>query len=88
MILSVDLPPSFETIRALELLAGQAAVAIENARLFAEERRRREIADTLSEVPKVVNGTLKLGVVLDRILQELRRVVQYDSVSVQLLNKG
>ena len=52
-------PPSFEIVRALELLAGQAALAIENARLFGEERRRRTIADTLSEVPKVINGTLK-----------------------------
>lgn len=92
-IISVDdpadhRPPSFETIRALELLAGQAAIAIENARLFAEERRRRQIADALTEVPKVINGTLKLEVVLDRILHELQRVLNYDSASVQLLNKA
>ena len=88
-IISVEDPedrrrPALETVRAVELLAGQAALAIDNARLFQAERRRREIADTLSKIPQIINGTLELEKVLDLILDQLQRVVAYDSASLQL----
>ncbi|HIC92939.1 MAG TPA: GAF domain-containing protein, partial [Anaerolineae bacterium] len=69
----------------MRTLADQIAVAIENARLYESERERRRIADTLREVAEVVGSTLQLKEVLDLILDQLHRVVPYDSASVQLL---
>ena len=69
----------------LSTLADQAATAIENARLYNSEQARRRLADTLRQVSEVVSSTLELSEVLELILDQLRRVVDYDSASIQLL---
>jgi GAF domain-containing protein len=57
----------------------------EQNRRYAAERRRREIADVLSHIPQIINETLALEEVVDLILEQLPRVVAYDSASIQLL---
>ncbi|UCC87025.1 MAG: GAF domain-containing protein [Anaerolineales bacterium] len=68
--------------------AQQAAAAIENAQLFDSERRQREIAESLQEVAAILNASLDLDTVLTRIMEQLRRVVEYDSASVLLQDDG
>ncbi len=76
-----------EHLRVLTTVAAQAAVAIVNARLYeAAERRAAELA-ALVEVSRVISSTLRLEEVLDLILDELRKVVEYDSASIQLLEE-
>jgi GAF domain-containing protein len=70
---------------ALELLAIQAAVAIENARLFKAERERRQMADALAEVSRILSDTLDLSDLLDLTLEQLGQVIPYDSCSISLL---
>ncbi len=72
----------------LATLADQAAVAIENARLYELEQTRRRIADTLREVSSVLSSTLALGDVLHLILEQLENVVTYDTASVAILRGG
>ncbi len=67
-------------------IANQAAVTIENTRLLEAEHSRRLLADTLRQVSQVVNSTLKLDEVLELVLDELRKVIAYDSVSIHLLS--
>ncbi len=69
-------------------LARQAAIALENARLFESEQERRRVADTLIDVGRTVASTLELDHVLDNILEQLRRVVNYDAASIQLSQPG
>ena len=71
-------------VDALSLVANQAAVALENARLFAAEEQRRHLADTLSEIARTLTATLDLDEVLNLILKHLERVVPYDSASIFL----
>ena len=66
-------------------IAGQIAGAIERARLHAEERRSRELAEQLQAVAQVINESLALSVVLPAILDQLRHVIVYESASIQLL---
>lgn len=66
-------------------VAGQLGVALENARLYQQEQRRRQEAETLYRAAQALTTTLDLQEVLDRILTELQEVVPYDSASVQLL---
>ncbi len=72
----------------LEGLARQAAIAIENARLFETERRRRQEAETLRDVATALVATLDLSQVLDGILVQLARVVPCNSVCVFLFRQG
>jgi PAS domain S-box-containing protein len=69
----------------LQTFADQAAIAIENARLFDAERTAREQAETLRQATQALSATLNLQQVFDRILGELQKVVPYDSASVQQL---
>jgi PAS domain S-box-containing protein len=63
-------------------LARQAAIAVENARLFKAEQERRSLALTLQEIARVVNATLDPSEVFPKILGELKRVISYDSASI------
>ncbi|HBY96094.1 MAG TPA: hypothetical protein DEP84_19415 [Chloroflexi bacterium] len=77
-----------EELALLASIAQQIGVAVENARLYDAEQARRRQAATLLQVASVVGSTLELDEVLDRILDQLRRVVDYDSASIQLLQQG
>jgi len=76
---------SVEEVSLLSSIADEVGVAVENARLFDAERERRRQADTLLQAASVVTSTLELDELLTRILDQLRRVVSYDSASIQLL---
>lgn len=82
--------------------ADQVAIALDNARLFSElqselEERKRLIAElevknaeseTLRESAAIVAATLEKSEAIARILEQLERVVPFDSASVQLLNEN
>jgi hypothetical protein len=58
-----------QDLRLLEMFAPQAAIAIENARLFAEARRRAEEQQALIDTLATLSGELELGNVLNGVLQ-------------------
>jgi GAF domain-containing protein len=68
--------------------ANQAAVALENARLFEAERRQLRLAQTLQAVGALLTAQMSLNEVFDQIFRLLAQVVQYDSVAVQLFNEA
>jgi GAF domain-containing protein len=72
----------------LDTLAGQVAVAIENARLFEAERRRRQEADALRQAAGKITAALDQDEAIQTILEQLARVVPYESASLQLLREG
>jgi PAS domain S-box-containing protein len=72
----------------LNLFATQAAIAIQNARLFEQEREQRELAEALAEAAAVVGSTLDLDQVLDRILVQVERVVTGDAFDIMLIEDG
>jgi PAS domain S-box-containing protein len=69
----------------LSLFATQAAIAIENARLFEQEREQRELSKALEEAAAAVSSTLDLEQVLDRILEQVERVIAGDAFSILLI---
>lgn len=74
-----------EDLTALRFIADQAAVALENAWLFSLEEQRHHLATTLSEIARTLTSALELGEVLRLILEQLQRIVPYDSASIFLL---
>ncbi|MBN1428576.1 MAG: GAF domain-containing protein [Anaerolineae bacterium] len=71
----------------LSTLAGQAAVAIENARLVESERRQLQLAQNLQAIGSLLTAQMGLNEVLERIFDWLADVIVYDSVSVQLMGR-
>lgn len=85
--LSKSVPGFFtaQQARLARAFADQAAVAIENARLYEHaEERKRELA-TLLNVTRNVASTLDLEELLRVILEQVRVVAEYDSSSFSLL---
>ena len=91
---------SLDQIRLLETLAGQVAITVEKLNLLeqlqhelqerklliAELNLRNAESETLRESAAIVAETLDQTEAIDRILEQLERVVHYDTASVQLLN--
>ncbi|WEK50855.1 MAG: GAF domain-containing sensor histidine kinase [Candidatus Kaistia colombiensis] len=69
----------------LQTIADQIAPAIEQHRLFAAERRERELANTLADVSRIISSILEPDHVLEAVLQELGRVVPHLGSRVTLL---
>lgn len=72
----------------LTVIADQATTAVVNARLYQAEQRRRQLAATLAEVSHTISATLDIDRLFDVILEQLARVIQYDSASVLLEHAG
>jgi PAS domain S-box-containing protein len=72
----------------LATIASQAAIAIENARLFQEARRRAQETAALAEVGREISTTLDLEVVLAKIAAYARDLFQAESSAVYLPEPG
>ncbi|MCB2178606.1 GAF domain-containing protein [bacterium] len=70
---------------AMMTFARQAALSVQNALLLEAERNRRQEAEALYKTTAALTSTLDIDKVLDNILVELYRVVDYASASLQLI---
>ncbi len=91
-----------EAIDLLKQLGQLAAIAIDNAQLFAvaeqelidrthaeiAERDQRTLAEGLRDTAAVLTSTLNLEEVLDRILENIGRVVPHDAANILLMEEG
>jgi signal transduction histidine kinase/CheY-like chemotaxis protein len=81
-----DVSPSDRAL--LEAIAAQAGVAIENARLFEENRRRVEELSVLHELSRAVTGELDRTALLEALRGQLARVVDTRNMIVMLRADG
>ncbi|TET49929.1 MAG: GAF domain-containing protein [Anaerolineales bacterium] len=72
----------------LELLSAPTAAVLRNAKLLAAEREQRALAEGLAEAASVLSSSLLLEEVLDRILEQVERVVPGDACNVMLVDGG
>ncbi len=70
-----------------ELLASQAVVALQNARLYGQARRRADDMASLNRIAQTVGSTLKLQEVLRQVIQELNRSFHVEAGSILLLDE-
>jgi serine phosphatase RsbU (regulator of sigma subunit) len=63
------------------------AVAIENAQLYFDTRRKSLERAVLLEVGRALAEPLELSEVLDTIMEQLRRIVHYDAAAIYLLDR-
>jgi signal transduction histidine kinase/DNA-binding response OmpR family regulator len=72
-------------IALVETIGRQLGAAAERLRLFQAEQKQRELAEALQEAAAVVSSTLDLDQVLDRILEQVERVVPGDAFNIMLV---
>jgi GAF domain-containing protein len=72
----------------LQALAQQSVNAAENARLFEAEREQRKLAEDLRETGSVLSATLNFDNVLDRLLEQVARLIPYDSACLMTIENG
>ncbi len=77
-----------ETLSLLRPFAAQAAIAIENARLYEDSQRRAREATALTEVGRVLSASLDMDRVFELIVQEVQRVMEAPFVGILTLDEG
>lgn len=81
-----------EEIRFLEMVAGEIAMAIENARLYqqTDERLRQKVQEltTLQHVTKLIAATLDYNHVLNLIVEQAAQLVKADMACIYELKEG
>jgi diguanylate cyclase (GGDEF)-like protein len=84
---SFDRPHHFqaEEISMSEQAASLIALAFEKFQAIEQAQRRAATSETLREASAVVSTTMETNQAIPRILEQLKRVVPYDSASIQLL---
>jgi PAS domain S-box-containing protein len=85
-------PNAFSSMdeRLTATLANQAASALENARLFAAERRQRQVSDTLRNALSAgasMSASLDFEIILDRLLETLEKVVPFDGACIMFVQQ-
>ncbi len=78
-------PWTSEEIALAEAVGRQLGAAAERQRLFQAEREQRELSEALEEAAAAVNSTLNLDQVLDRILDQVERVVPGNAFNILLV---
>jgi sigma-B regulation protein RsbU (phosphoserine phosphatase) len=71
----------------LRQFAAAVAVAIENARLFESERQYVDTLETLAEIGREMSSILDLDVLLTRIASLTKRLIDYRTFGILLLNE-
>jgi GAF domain-containing protein len=73
-----------DDVRLAQAFADHAAVALENARLYAEAEQRRVEAETLTELVRTISATLDVASVLRRLATAARELCGSDTAHILL----
>jgi len=81
-----DPPKKFnqQDVELLELFAGNAAVAIHNARLYQNLQRRLNMLEVLYETSKTLSGEYDLNVLLQSTVESARKLLNSSTSSMYL----
>jgi PAS domain S-box-containing protein len=72
----------------IRILANQAAIAIQNARLYQAEQHQRQLAEALIQAAGSLNSTLDLEEVFDIILDQVMLVVPCQAANIMMVTNG
>jgi GAF domain-containing protein len=77
-----------EELRMVNLFANQAAMAVQNARLFKETSQRAQEAAVIAEVGRDISETLQLNVTLERIADHAKELFRARTCAVYVPEPG
>src|SRR6188508_1564722 len=79
---------TFQDEALLRQFGAHVAVALENARLFKSERHYVDTLETLAEIGREMSSILDLDALLTRIASLTKRLVDYRTFGILLLNEA
>jgi GAF domain-containing protein/two-component sensor histidine kinase len=87
--IGADPPRRFasQDVELLSQLARHAAIAIENARLFAAEKRRAARQRTLARIGEIISSTLELDELLQTAVNAIRERLHYTDCGFLLVDE-
>ena len=84
LALQSDRPDAFSDrdLSLLNMVAAQTSLALDNAFLLNAEQERREVANSLIDMGRVITSTLNVEDVFARILEQIERLLHYDRAAI------
>lgn len=73
--------------RLLQIMVGNLAMAVENARLYEQKSQRVEQLATLNQIAGLLNGTLAISEVLEMIVSSASTISEANAVAIYLLDE-
>jgi diguanylate cyclase (GGDEF)-like protein/putative nucleotidyltransferase with HDIG domain len=73
-------------LELLRVLASEAGIAIENARLFTEEQKKSQHLTLINNVSSHAIATLNPGEMLEKIAREIEHSLAYDHIGIATLD--
>jgi signal transduction histidine kinase len=74
-------------LSVLMSIAAQVALALDSRDLLMVDQERRKVTNTLIDIGRDLSSTLDYAEVMDRVLDQMLRVVSYDSACIMLIPK-
>jgi signal transduction histidine kinase/uncharacterized protein YigA (DUF484 family) len=77
-----------EHLEQMSLLAVQAALALDNATLFAETKRRLAQLRLVNDIGRYATGILAFEPLIESVGRQLYAVLKYDTITLYLVEEG
>lgn len=77
---------SRQEINLAQMMANQAAIAVENARLYEDTQRQLKVSALLNEASKVINSTLDTNEILQSLLAQMNELLNAEALSIALVD--
>ena len=77
---------ALDDIHLLGAIAAQAAVTIDNARLYAATQRQLREAELFNEASKAINSSLETNQIMHSMLVQMNELLNADAISIALVD--
>ncbi|MFQ5575019.1 MAG: diguanylate cyclase, partial [Terriglobia bacterium] len=77
-----------DNMLALQIFAQNAAIAIENASLYEQQRQKTEQISLLNKAGQVIGSTLRIEELYSTLVGEVKKIIHFDRVSIALLDES
>jgi PAS domain S-box-containing protein len=74
-------------LNLLTAIASQAASSIDNALLYAEQKRQLHVSALLHDASRIINSTLDINEIMQALLTQVNEVLNAEATSIALVDK-
>jgi two-component system, NtrC family, sensor histidine kinase KinB len=78
---------SAQDISLVQLLANEAAIAIENARLYQETQHQLRVSNLLNQASHVINSSLDINEIMQLMLAQMNELLKVEALSIALVDE-
>lgn len=76
-----------DDVDLLSTIAHQAAITLENARLYNEAHRQLKVKELLFEAGRVINSSLNRNEIIQLLLSQMNELLKVEALSIALVDK-